>query len=295
MTERSYFWGGTTVGDATAAPYDATEFCRVYRILLNADRTKQGVIAGYDNELAVTAGASSVNVASGALFGAGKLYENTAALNLPMDLPSAGHYRIDTIVIQQDDTAQTSRAYVHKNAAEDAVAEAPTQAGAIWEITLGTANITSAGVVTVTDQRYMLRSPGGAGAEYKQNPGDDAVQTASAWNDITAAGCSVTLTAGKWLVFGSAQVQGGTSAGNRHLRVYDSTSSAQVLLGSVYLDAAGAYIQSIHTRPTVYAPTATCTLKLQYYALGTDDNVYGGTGTGLDREACGIVAIRVTD
>lgn len=96
MTERSWFWGGTTVGDAAlaapyGAPYSDDMFSDVFAFLFSNDRTVQGVIptlkTGYTGMLAATYDNSAVTIASGAGLVDGKLYasDGSVALNFPGD------------------------------------------------------------------------------------------------------------------------------------------------------------------------------------------------------------------
>ena len=58
MTQNSYVWGGTVVGDATLAPYSDDEWAEIWGFFLQQDRTTQGVLdtlrAGYTGDLEVS-------------------------------------------------------------------------------------------------------------------------------------------------------------------------------------------------------------------------------------------------
>ncbi len=69
---------------------------------------KDGVIRGLGNELAVTnSGLVEVDVNTGSAVMGGRLYENTASVNLPLDAVTSGSKRYDRIVVRVDETART--------------------------------------------------------------------------------------------------------------------------------------------------------------------------------------------
>jgi len=74
MAETSLPWANTGVGDGQA--YDDDEWSDWQRKLFSHDRTVQGVIPGYENELAVSNPAgNTIRVATGAALVDGKIYE----------------------------------------------------------------------------------------------------------------------------------------------------------------------------------------------------------------------------
>lgn len=104
MALNGYFFDGTTIGDATLAPYDDSEIANVFA------RFGNGVIEGYENELEVTA--SGVNgvvaVGSGAARVNGYLYINDT--DTTVAVPSCvANNRIDVITLYVDTAAQTVR------------------------------------------------------------------------------------------------------------------------------------------------------------------------------------------
>jgi hypothetical protein len=153
MTEKSYFWGGTTVGDATLAPYSDDFFSDFLRDVFQKDRTIEGVIFGSLNEMACTGTASPVTVDTGRMFIDGKVYANDATLNVAIPTP-AGATRIDLIVVRKSFAAQTVRiAVVSGN--EGGGAPSPVQVdGTTWDVPIAQASITTGGVITLTDLRH---------------------------------------------------------------------------------------------------------------------------------------------
>lgn len=186
MTQVSYYWGGTVTGDAVQAPYSDDEFSDLWAILFLQDRTTQGVIGGYNGTLFVSNPAgTTIRVISGAAIVDGKLYLNTANVDFTVTAPGAGsnYYRI---VLQKDWTAQTVRlAQLGPNAvAPPAVTQSD---GTTWEISLATVQITSGGVITITDTRDYCMTPvkqrqGGSGTHWDtpgavlQNPQQGYIQ-----------------------------------------------------------------------------------------------------------------------
>lgn len=164
--ESSMVWGGTATGDAAAgnftAPYSDDEFSDMLAMILTYDRTTQGVIqsayAGYTGNLAVTNPAGvTIRVATGVALVDGKLYTNSANVDNVVVAPGEGSnfYRI---VLRKSFVAQTVR--VALIGPDIAAFPAVTQTdGTTWEISLAGIEITSAAVVTVTDERqYVPRS-----------------------------------------------------------------------------------------------------------------------------------------
>lgn len=150
MTESSLFWAGTVTGDA--GPYTDDAFSDMFVKLFQSDRTLQGPILDMLGELAVTNPAAlTIRMASGHALVDGKVYTNTANIDFAVVAPGAGsnYYRL---VLRKSFVAQTVRAVMlGPNAvAPDAVTQTD---GTTWEISLATIQITSAGVITITDTR----------------------------------------------------------------------------------------------------------------------------------------------
>lgn len=158
MTERSYYWGGTTVGDASLAPYDNDEFTDIWRKLFLHDRTAQGVIKSNLNELAVSGAGSPVTVATGAAVVDGNFYENDGNPTVAIPTPAAST-RIDRIVLRKDFSAQTVR-ITRIAGVEGAGAPSLTQSdGVTWDIPLYQVSITTGGAITLTDERIYALTP----------------------------------------------------------------------------------------------------------------------------------------
>lgn len=161
MAQTSRFWDGTTVGDATVAPYDAvTEFSRVMQSISGAGgiaTNQSAVFRGELNELAVTGVATPVSVASGRAITAGTWYENDAATTVAIPTPAVST-RIDRIVLRKDWSALVQTVRVTRIAGvEGGGAPALVQIyGTTWDEPLAQASITTGGVITVTDQRQFV-------------------------------------------------------------------------------------------------------------------------------------------
>ena len=169
MAERSWYWDGTTIGDATIAPYDSdTDFGDIWRYLFTQDRTLMGIIEGVLNELAVSGAASPVSVATGAALVDGLFYLNDAVVSVTVPTP-AGATRIDRIVLRKSWAAQTVRV-TRIAGVEGGGAPALTQSdGVTWDVPLAQVSITTLGAITVTSERVIARSPlGGAGVDILQ-------------------------------------------------------------------------------------------------------------------------------
>lgn len=161
MSEESWPWPGTTVGDA--GPYSDDDWDNMWETLYGsgvAPYNNKGVIRNWLNELAVTSpGVNAANVATGAALVHGKFYRNTAVVNV-VGIPSApggaGHtWREDLICVRSSWVAQTIRVYRHANPADEVAYPAPTQTdGTCWEIPLAAVRINAAGTITlITDLR----------------------------------------------------------------------------------------------------------------------------------------------
>ena len=161
MTERSRFWDGTTLGDATDAPYSAQEFSQVMLGMLAQNnvspwqRSFVGMGAGYGvGSLLVTGTATPVSIAAGTAVVAGMWYENDAAATLAVSTPAVNPRR-DRVVLRASWASQTIRlALLAGVEAATPTAPALTQTfGTTWEVSLATVYITTGGVITVTDER----------------------------------------------------------------------------------------------------------------------------------------------
>jgi hypothetical protein len=165
MTERSYYWADNSVGDGTLSPYDNDEFSDIWRILFQTDRTTQGPIEDYLNELEVTNPAGNdIRVATGGALVDGKFYENDANDDTTIATPAVAT-RIDRVVLRKLWAAQTVR-IVFLTGVEGGGVPALTQTdGVQWEIPLAQVSITVVPAITITDEREFSRTPldGGTG------------------------------------------------------------------------------------------------------------------------------------
>jgi len=155
MAENSRFWNGVTIGDATESPYDApTEFGKVLGSIIGAEglSNKGSVLQAIGNELKPTIVGATVVIAAGEAWVCRGWYENTAAVAVAIPVPVAAT-RIDRIVLRKDWTAQTIR--ITKIAGvEGGAAPAITQnVGVVWDLPLARVSTTTAGVMTLTDER----------------------------------------------------------------------------------------------------------------------------------------------
>lgn len=164
MVQDSGFWGGLVTGDAAStdilwAAYSDDMHSDLFRKLFTRDRTAQGVIGGYANELEVTdAGGTTMRVAAGAALVDGKFYENTANV----DNVSSGNAVYWLIGLTKNWAAQTVRIFARGTYGSEAAALAALVQtdGTTWEIPLATVLTTAGGDVdVVTDQRKWAIQP----------------------------------------------------------------------------------------------------------------------------------------
>lgn len=158
MTEKSYFWQDSTVGDASLAPYDQEEFSEIFRCLLNYNNTAAAtVISGYLNELATSfVTGDTIRVASGAAIVDGNFYKSTASEDF--NVTRGGAPATQLIVLQKIWTGGGEKTV---RLALLAPGAAVTQTdGTKWEVPIATANVPVAGAVTFTDSRRYLHSNG---------------------------------------------------------------------------------------------------------------------------------------
>lgn len=111
MTEISYFWDGTTTGDAATAPYDDTEVSLAIGSALGdfvIPRTSNSA-----NSTALNVGNSAtvgkVSVIGGAAIVKGILYVSDDYEDVDIASNASGNPRIDRIVLRKSDAGQTVR------------------------------------------------------------------------------------------------------------------------------------------------------------------------------------------
>lgn len=152
MTQKSMPWAGSATGDC--GPYSDDQWSDFWRKAFTLDRTKEGVLPGYLNQLAVSGVASPVAVASGGAFVDGKTYDSDASENVAIPTPSTNP-RIDRIVLRKDFSAQTVR--ITRIAGTEAASPTPPALvqtdGTTWDVPLAQVLVTTGGVITVTDER----------------------------------------------------------------------------------------------------------------------------------------------
>jgi hypothetical protein len=164
MTERSRPWDGTIVGDAFEAPYDAaTEFARVLRALVPAAEQsahKGGVVNGASgfSDYGATSGANQVTIASGIGFVQGTWHESDANVVFAIATPVTAT-RVDRIVLRKSWASQTIR-LTRIAGTEGAGVPLMTQIfGTTWDVPLHQVSITTASIITITDERVSLLIP----------------------------------------------------------------------------------------------------------------------------------------
>lgn len=158
MAEDSMLWTTNGTGDGPGGGYTQANWDDYHRYLFSPDvEGTQFVLPRKGNKLAVTAGASSVNVDTGAAFVYGFFYKNTASVNIPITNPTLGTTGL-RVVLRASWAAQTVRAAVIRNSDGVIGIPAATQTpGTTYEVTLATGTITNAGTVTLTDARAYLQ------------------------------------------------------------------------------------------------------------------------------------------
>lgn len=210
MTQVSRFWNGTTLGDATDAPYDAdTEFSKVLMSIAGAagiTTNLSGVFRNELNQLAVTGVVTPVSVNTGRALTWGTWYENDVATTVAIPSP-AGATRIDRIVLRKDWAAQTVRV-TRIVGVEGGAAPALVQiAGTTWDEPLAQVSVTTGGVITVTDQREFMGSAG-----FPTPSGTNSILTSTggvaAWSATPTIGGLLTAAAGIAITTGNLAFNG---------------------------------------------------------------------------------------
>lgn len=159
MVEQSWFWSSTSPGDASEAPYSDDEYSDIQRKIWQRNRTSQGYIEDYLNELAVSNPAGNeIRVASGAALVDGKFYENDANEDNTIATPSVST-RIDRVVLRKSWAAQTIRIAILTGVEGGGVPALTQDDGVTWEISLAQVSITIVSVIVITDERAIARTP----------------------------------------------------------------------------------------------------------------------------------------
>lgn len=168
MTEISFPHDGTSLGDATLAPYSAQEWATYWKNLfaIGGDRADYGVIrsTGGSNTLESlqvsqnSPAAANVLVNPGSAMVNGTGYINDSTVQVTIAANASGNPRIDTIVLRKTFASQIIRVAILQGtpAATPAVV-ALTQTGATWEIPLADIAVAS-GFTTITDSVITQRA-----------------------------------------------------------------------------------------------------------------------------------------
>lgn len=131
MAEDSWFWGGTSVGDA--GPYSDEEFGDVLQRIAVGNRTLQGVLKNVYNELAITAvDVDTIAIASGVAMVDGRMYINSTSMNKDLVRRGAGLPNYYSIVLKKDFVAQTVR--VGLNVSPTAYPAVTQNESSVWEV-----------------------------------------------------------------------------------------------------------------------------------------------------------------
>lgn len=165
MAITTMLWATDGTGDGTANGYTDAQVQRLFRGLHLNDPEIQGVLAGQDNELAVTTpGANQISVATGQALIYGLHLYNDAPVALAPSSPAATTGGI--VYAAVDWSTKTGAINFRQNTSGNTDIPALTQnAGTAWEIPLASYQITSGGAITLTDLR---RFTGGALAINRQ-------------------------------------------------------------------------------------------------------------------------------
>lgn len=156
MAESSAPWAGIVTGDA--GPYSDELWADIWRKLFVVDRTTQGVIRGYANELIVAGATSPVSVATGAGIVDGKFYESDTPVSVVIPTP-AGATRFDRITLRKSWSAQTVRVTRIAGTEGGGVPALVQSDGVTWDIPLASIEAKITGTTTVTDLRKYILTP----------------------------------------------------------------------------------------------------------------------------------------
>lgn len=257
MAETSGFWttSGAGTGDQVASYTQAHHSTAL--MLAAGARGLDGVATSYLNGLAVTAGSGKVTVATGGGLVDGKWYTNSAAIDHSIPSPTAGTERIDRIVLQAVWSSFTVRCVrLAGTASSSPTPPALTQTrGGIFEISLAQVRVTSAGVITVTDERYP--------AENTQTMPILAVGEVETLVASSSIPVRQIIIPEHWhgavLTNVSAGVFTVSSSGLVTVRVYNATLGQNVLSTNVTIDANERTSLTAATPPVVNPTYATLT------------------------------------
>ena len=257
MAETSGFWttSGTPSGDQVAS-YTQAHHSLALTLAAGA-RSLDGVATGYLNGLAVTAGTGKVTVATGGALVDGKWYKSDAPADVTITTPSAGTERIDRIVLRATWSNYTVRRYLLTGTASSSptVPALTRTRGSYFEIPIAQVRVTSAGVITVTDERYP--------AENTQTMPVLAVGEVETLVASSSIPVRQIIIPEHWhgavLTNVSAGVFTVSSSGLVTVRVYNATLGRNVLSTNVTIDANERTSLTAATPPVVNPTYATLT------------------------------------
>lgn len=215
MTERSTYWSDVNVGDGSISPYDDDEFSDIWRVLFQRDRTSQGYIDGYLNELEVTNPAgNTIRVATGAALVDGKFYTNDANVDNAIANPAVAT-RFDRVVLRKSWAAQTVRVAILTGVEGGGVPALTQNDGVTWEIPLATVQITVVPVITITDERSKAMSPLGP----ENETGMELIETIVADGVVSSFDFqNIPQTYTHLFLIGGAKIDGGNNEENLSVR-----------------------------------------------------------------------------
>ena len=257
MAETSGFWttSGAGSGDQVASYTQAHHSLAL--MLAAGAKGLDGVATGYLNGLAVTAGGGKVAVATGGALVDGKWYTSSAAEDVTISTPTAGTERIDRIVLRATWSNYTVRRYLLTGTASSSptVPALTRTRGSYFEISLAQVRVTSAGVITVTDERYP--------AENTQTMPVLAVGEVETLVASSSIPVRQIIIPEHWhgavLTNVSAGVFTVSSSGLVTVRVYNATLGQNVLSTNVTIDANERTSLTAATPPVVNPTYATLT------------------------------------
>jgi hypothetical protein len=161
MAQGSIPWDEGSGGDAGAgsavwdSPYSSAEWRDMYSKLFGSNRADGMVIPGYGNNMEVyesTPQAMAVEVATGAMFIRGGIYENNAVATLTIAASDPVNPRLDRVVARITVASQAIRVAVVTGVAGAAPAlPALTQGAAIWEVDLAHVYV-QGNILVITDE-----------------------------------------------------------------------------------------------------------------------------------------------
>lgn len=293
-------WSGTTVGQATSAPYTDKWFRDFFQLFMVYDRRYE--VVADTGDLRYAGGlqvqnnvGANIRVLTGVGMVNGNMFRNTTNLDLgaPDDTPSI---RTDLVAVQTNVTAapqQTVDIVILKGTDGNNTPPTLTQNDAVrWEVALAEVDITPGPVIAAI--RFVgraIRTPLGPGYQIATLAADDVGPfTAAATNSIGVAGVMLTLGPGKWLVWGTLGAQTDGTAGVPSIFLSNNTLAAIISSGRAEAGAAVTYI-NVTTPPVVIDAGVITEIELLYYASGVNDTVLGDLLTTGERT--GLTAMRV--